>query len=110
MELSNFDQVILDIIENQDGMDVKFIVNDVNPQLCKKIIIASFISKKQVITAMQKISFYAKANDEYIGNHNRKRNIDAEWIAIDCGETVVHLFNEGVREYYQMDKFYYEAE
>ncbi len=104
----DFDQEILDIISIQQGENIKVIDNFVNPDLAGKIIIASFISKRQVIFAMQKIIRKAKELKIKMIYQSAKRNVDAEWVCLKCQDTIVHLFQEEVRDYYKLDQFYLE--
>lgn len=106
----DFDQEILDIISIQQGENIKIIDNYVNPDLANKIIIASFISKRQVVFAMQKIIRRAKELQIKIIYQSAKRNIDAEWVCLKCQDTVVHLFQEEVRDYYKIDRFYLDQD
>ena len=46
-----------------------------------------------------------KGLKEY-GNHDQ----NSEWIIIDFGEIIVHLFTEEMRSYYQLEKLWADAE
>ncbi len=78
--------------------------------MCQKIIIASFLSNKQILTAVGKISLLAKEYEIKTKCPSRRKNIDTEWVAIDCGDLMIHLFKDEVREYYQLDKFFISGE
>jgi ribosome-associated protein len=107
LEKIDFDKEILDIISSQNGENIKFFENEINPDLGKFVIIASFVSKRQVLFAVQKMIRRAKELKIHSTYQTLKRSMDTEWVCVRFGETIVHLFQEEVRDYYQIDKFYF---
>jgi ribosomal silencing factor RsfS len=102
----NFNDQILDIIAAQNGENVKFLDNIVNPEMGKFVIIASFTSKRQVLFASQKLIRKSKELKIHATYQTLKRNMDTEWSCIRFHETIIHLFQVDVRDYYKIDKFY----
>jgi ribosome-associated protein len=105
-----FEADILEIISDMGGEDISCLENEINPIVCQKVIISSFISSKQIFITANKISRYAKNCKRVAKCPSRRKNIDMEWTAIDCGNLIIHLFKTEVREYYELDKFFLTGE
>lgn len=39
-----------------------------------------------------------------------KPDYDSGWIILDCGELIVHIFTQEMREYYQLEKLWGDAQ
>ena len=39
----------------------------------------------------------------------RKPDYESGWIILDCGELIVHIFTQEMREYYQLEKLWGDA-
>ncbi len=102
----NFNEKILEIIDIQNGENIKFLENIINPDIGEFIIIASFASKKQVLFAAQKMIRAAKELKIESVYDTFKRKMDTEWVCVKFNNTIVHLFQEEVRDYYNIDNFY----
>jgi ribosome-associated protein len=48
---------------------------------------------------------FGKEIREY-GSHD----LDSEWIVLDFGDLIVHIFTEDIRSYYQLEKLWADAE
>lgn len=104
-----FESSVLEILSNFDGEDIKCFENEINPEVCRRVIIVSFVSNRQIIGVINKVVRYAKSNNKMAKCPTRKKNIDTEWTAIDCGDLMIHLFKKEVREYYNLDRFFAEG-
>jgi ribosome-associated protein len=109
-DYENFEREVLEAISDLDGNGINVFDNDVNSDICQRVIIASFLSNKQVLTAVGRISSIAKDYEIKAKCPGRRKHIDVEWVAIDCGDLIIHLFKDDVREYYQLDKFFIQGE
>jgi ribosome-associated protein len=105
-----FEQNVLEIISDMGGEEINCFENNINPEVCQRIIIASFISSKQIFVTVNKIIRYAKDSKHQAKCPSRRKHIDTEWTAIDCGNLMIHLFKGEVRDYYQLDKFFIKGE
>jgi ribosome-associated protein len=109
-DYENFEKEVLELIGDLDGNNINVFENDVNPDICQRVVIASFLSNRQVLTAVDRISSIAKEYEIKAKCPSRRKYIDVEWVAIDCGDLMIHLFKDEVREYYQLDKFFINGE
>ena len=70
----------------------------------EKILIASGSSKRQVIALAEKVQEGVKklfrVNCKVEGKEN------ADWVLLDFGAVIVHIFKPEVREYYQIEKMW----
>ena len=70
----------------------------------EKILIASGSSKRQVIAFAEKVQEGVKGlfriNCKVEGKDN------ADWVLLDFGAVIVHIFKPEVREYYQIEKMW----
>ena len=109
-DYESFERDVLEVIGDLDGNFINVFDNNVNPDICHRVIIASFLSNKQVLTAVDRISVIAKEYEIKAKCPSRRKHIDVEWVAIDCDDLIIHLFKDEVREYYQLDKFFINGE
>ncbi len=100
----DFSLEIINFLENNKA------INIVNIPLKKKsneadfMIIASGTSKRQVSSLSEKMvdhvktNFKKKARTEGLGN--------SDWVLIDFGDIIVHIFREEVRDFYELEKIW----
>ena len=69
-----------------------------------KILIASGSSKRQVIALAEKVQEGVKGLFRINCNVEGKEN--ADWVLLDFGAVIVHIFKPEVREYYQIEKMW----
>ena len=70
----------------------------------EKIIIASGTSNRQVVALAEKVREGVKGLFRISCKIEGKEN--ADWILLDCGNVIVHIFKPEVREYYQIEKMW----
>ena len=70
----------------------------------EKIIIASGASNRQVIALAEKVREGVKGLFRINCKIEGKEN--ADWILLDFGAVIVHIFKPEVREYYQIEKMW----
>ena len=68
------------------------------------ILIASGSSKRQVIALAEKVQEGVKGLFRINGKVEGKEN--ADWVLLDFGPVIVHIFKPEVREYYQIEKMW----
>lgn len=68
------------------------------------MVIASGTSNRHVVSISEKlISQVKKAS----GLHIRTEGIsNADWVLIDCGDVIVHVFRQEVRDFYQLERLW----
>ena len=70
----------------------------------EKILIASGSSKRQVIALAEKVQEGVKGLFHIGCKIEGKEN--ADWVLLDFGAVIVHIFKPEVREYYQLEKMW----
>ena len=69
-----------------------------------KILIASGSSNRQVVALAEKVKEGVKGLFRISAKIEGKEN--ADWILLDFGAVIVHIFKPEVREYYQIEKMW----
>ena len=70
----------------------------------EKVIIASGTSNRQVIALSEKVREGVK--EMFCINCKIEGKENADWILLDFGAVIVHIFKPEVREYYQIEKMW----
>ena len=70
----------------------------------EKILIASGSSNRQVVALAEKVQEGVKGLFRISCKIEGKEN--ADWILLDFGAVIVHIFKPEVREYYQLEKMW----
>ncbi len=77
-------------------------------EMADHMIIASGRSSRQVSSMAEKLVDRLK---DTLGRRARIEGKAAgDWVLIDCGDAVVHLFRPEVREFYQLEKMWLSPE
>jgi ribosome-associated protein len=58
---------------------------------------------------VRNIQNFLKENDIPILHRHKKLNEEG-WVLIDCGYIVIHLMNDAMREFYELEKLYFAGE
>ena len=85
-------------------MDITEIQVDENFSEFEKILIASGSSNRQVIALAERVQEGVKGLFRISCKIEGKEN--ADWILLDFGAVIVHIFKPEVREYYQIEKMW----
>ena len=93
-------------LNQNKAVDITEIKVDQSFSEFEKILIASGSSKRQVIALAEKVQEGVKGlfciNCKVEGKEN------ADWVLLDFGAVIVHIFKPEVREYYQIEKMWKE--
>ena len=68
------------------------------------MIVASGRSTRQVISLAQNIADNVKSKFDIISRTEGKEQGD--WVLIDSGDVIIHIFRPEVREFYQLEKMW----
>ena len=68
------------------------------------MIIASGTSNRHVSAIAEKLIYIVKTNSGFPVRTEGMSNSD--WVLIDCGDVVVHVFRQEVREFYQLERMW----
>lgn len=100
MELT---EVIIEAIQNVKGKRIVDIdLSKIENAICSNFIICEGGSNTQVSAIAESVSNYVKAetNTYPIGKDGGN---EAEWIIIDYGSVMVHIFQRPIREHYNLE-------
>ena len=91
-------------LSQNKAADITEINVDENFSEFEKIIIASGTSNRQVVALAEKVREGVKGLFRISCKIEGKEN--ADWILLDFGNVIVHIFKPEVREYYQIEKMW----
>ena len=91
-------------LSQNKAVDITEIQVDKNFSEFEKILIASGSSSRQVVALAEKVQEGVKGLFRISCKIEGKEN--ADWILLDFGAVIVHIFKPEVREYYQIEKMW----
>ena len=94
------------ILANFKGVNIKIFDVNESSSLCDYNIIASMQNTTQARAAIEELSGNFRKNDANIISVEGLS--DAEWILIDAGDVIVHLFQETARDIFDLDHLWGE--
>ena len=100
MELT---QAIIEAIQNMKGKRIVNIdLSNIDNSICSNFIICEGGSNTQVSAIADSVSTFAKAET---GVHpiGKDGSNDAEWVILDYGSVMVHIFQRPIREHYNLE-------
>ncbi|MBZ0128521.1 MAG: ribosome silencing factor [Rhodobacteraceae bacterium] len=100
-------RLILESLEKDKAEDVIPIALSGKSEMADYMVIASGRSSRQVIAMSDKLAERLKAETGRSCRVEGKANGD--WVLLDCGDVVVHIFRPEVREFYQLEKMWLPA-
>ena len=77
--------------------------------VCDVFLIATGASSRQMVSVAMQVGDLARERDVTSLHSIKRGDGDERWIAIDLIDTVVHLFSDEAREYYDLDHLWGEA-
>ena len=95
---------ILNQLDNDKAEDVVTIDLQGKSAMADHMVIASGRSTRQVSAMTEKLTDKLKSERDVL---SRVEGKDAgDWVLIDAGDVIVHLFRPEVREFYQLEKMW----
>ncbi len=95
---------LLKILEKEKAEDVITIDLFGKSEMADHMIVASGRSTRQVISLAQNIADKVKSKFDIISQIEGKEQGD--WVLIDSGDVIIHIFRTEVREFYQLEKMW----
>ena len=96
--------LILDSLEDDQAQDVVSIALEGKSSIADHMIIASGRSTRQVAAIATKLAERLKASGQ--GTPRIEGLPAADWVLIDAGDVVVHLFRPEVRSFYNLERMW----
>ncbi|WP_371743852.1 ribosome silencing factor [Mangrovicoccus sp. HB161399] len=98
---------ILDSLNSDKAEDVVTIDLRGRSEMADHMVIASGRSSRQVAALAEKLAERVKA---FSGSSCKIEGKDhGDWVLIDAGDVIVHIFRPEVREFYQLEKMWMPA-
>ena len=72
-------------------------------------VIATYNSQGHLKGLVQELEQWASDNLGSVPRHPKKNQVN-EWRLIDWNDIVIHLFSEGARSYYELEKLWFTAD
>lgn len=97
-------KLILETLDSNKAEEVVSIALKGKSEMADHMVIASGRSSRQVIALAEILADQVKAD---LGRPSRMEGRQTgDWVLIDCGDVVVHIFRPEVREFYQLEKMW----
>lgn len=99
--------LVLRSLEDDKAEDIVTIDLHDRTQIADFMVVASGRSTRQVVAIAEKLAERLKQD---IGVLCRMEGKDqGDWVLIDCGDVIVHVFRPEVRDFYQLEKMWHPA-
>ena len=100
-------KMILSVLDQEKAEEVVTIPLAGKSEIADHMVVASGRSSRQVGAIAEKLSDQIKARR---GDSPKVEGKDAgDWVLIDCGDVIVHLFRPEVRAFYQLEKMWADS-
>lgn len=96
--------LVEELIAKEKGEEIVTIPLAGKSSIADYMVIASGRSTRQVAAMAEKLAEEIKAKG--FGTPKMEGKENADWVLIDAGDVIVHLFRPEVREFYQLEKFW----
>jgi|SRR5690606_11789390 len=112
IEKSNSYKLVETIVESADNMKAEDItildLREIDNAVSQYFIICSGNSNTQVSAIASNIEKQVRNNIQERPIHS-EGNQNAQWILLDYGNVVVHVFQKAIREYYDLESMWGDA-
>ncbi|MDO7841686.1 ribosome silencing factor [Sphingomonas immobilis] len=103
-EVEALHQLVLSSLDDDQAVDTISIPLAGKSSIADHMVIASGKSTRQVASMAQKLAEKIKAE---LGRTSRIEGLPtADWVLIDAGDVIVHLFRPEVRSFYNLEKMW----
>ncbi|MCV6823173.1 MULTISPECIES: ribosome silencing factor [Halocynthiibacter] len=97
-------ELVLESLEDDKAEDVVIIDLTGKSQMADTMVVCSGRSSRQVSAISEKLSDRIKQKMGYFSKLEGKGQGD--WVLVDAGDVIVHVFRPEVREFYQLEKMW----
>ena len=96
--------LVLNTLEDEKAEDITTLDLQGKTAIADHMVVASGRSTRQVVAMAEKLTDRIK---QALGLPTRLEGKDAgDWVLIDAGDVIVHIFRPEVREFYQLEKMW----
>ena len=100
-------KVVIDSLEDDKAEDIVTIDLRGRSEMGDFMVIASGRSTRQVAAIAEKLADRLKQDHGILSKTEGKET--ADWVLIDTGDVIVHVFRPEVRDFYQLEKMWLPA-
>ncbi len=107
--IDNFTQTIIDAIEDKKGEDIVVLdLREIDGAICDYFVIATGHSTVQVAAIADGVedTMFERLKEKVIRIDGLR---GAQWVAMDYGNVMVHIFLEEVRDFYKLEELWADA-
>ncbi|MEM6781090.1 MAG: ribosome silencing factor [Pseudomonadota bacterium] len=104
LDPSALKDLIVSDLDNDKALDIEIIELKDQSAIADYMVIASGTSSRQVISLANKLK--DKLNARGYQDIRLEGVTDGNWVILDAGDIVVHLFRPEVRDFYQIEKMW----
>ncbi len=97
-------QLVLKSLESDKAEDIVPIALHGKSEMADYMVIATGRSSRHVVAMSENLSNSLK--DELGRGCRMEGRENGDWVLLDCGDVVVHIFRPEVREFYQLEKMW----
>jgi ribosome-associated protein len=97
-------QLVLKSLESDKAEDIVPIALHGKSEMADYMVIATGRSSRHVVAMSERLSNSLK--DELGRGCRMEGRENGDWVLLDCGDVVVHIFRPEVREFYQLEKMW----
>ncbi len=98
-----------EFIEDHQGQDTRVIQVSGVSSWTDFFVISTVKSMGHLKGLLKHVQNYLSQNNIKVF-HRQKKIQEEGWILVDCGFMVIHLMNESMREFYELEKLWYAGE
>lgn len=100
--------LVLEVLAKEKGEDIVPIPLKGKSSIADHMVVASGRSSRQVAAIAEKLADAVKS--EGFGAPRLEGKENADWVLIDAGDVIIHLFRPEVREFYRIEKMWLGTE
>jgi ribosome-associated protein len=100
----SLEQFIIHHLEEGKASDIKLVSLPFDSGLADSLIIATGSSRRQLNALADRLEEALKLEGRMVLSVEGKHH--ADWVVIDCGDTMVHLFTPEMRMFYHLEKLW----
>lgn len=98
---------IVELIDDKKGIDINLLDVHKISSVSEYLIIASGNSNRQVVAIADNVEDGMEKQEVFLKHKEGHR--DGNWVLLDYGDVVVHIFNKEQREFYNLEKLWCDA-
>ncbi len=97
-------QLVVQALDSDKAEDIEVITLPAQTSIADYMVVASGRSTRQVVALAEKLKI--RLNLEGIEDVKIEGTEQGDWVIVDAGDIIIHLFRPEVREYYGIEKMW----